>query len=1581
MHRTAAAVLMMCLVITTGLFMAGSGDRSVAASAGFGLRFEANTNGSILIRGNANLVCPPAVTDCSNGRNGLGGKLDNNDFAMVNADADNDPVTVDDSTATMSLPPGSTVLFAGLYWSANTSAGASGTAAPAPANRNQVRFQTPGSTAWQPITADTVYGTGTPYQGFADVTGLVAGSGSGVYGVADIQAGTGVDRYAGWALAVAYQNPAEVLRALRVYDGLGSVSGSGTLDIPVSGFETPHSGPVRAEVGTVTFEGDLNKKGDALRLDGQLMSDAENPADNFFNSTVSSGGAPVGGRNPGFRNLFGVDIDLLDATDKLGHAVTSATLHLTTSGDTYYPGVVTFAIDLYAPKLVVSLDTTDVNGGDLTPGDVLEYRIEVRNEGNDPADSTVLSNVISSFTSYIPGSMQIEGVSVPDSITGDRIEVALGQIPYQGSTYLTFRVRIDAGTPTGSAITDVVSLSYTAHATSFDISGLVGTLVNVVTPTQSDLAATLVVSPAVVQRAALPAAITYLATVTNNGGALEPDAQAELTLPPGIDAGPLPAGCTGWGPVVTCPLGALLANTRATVTIPATVQAVAGPATLRASGTNPDPVPGNNSDSVTVPVNTAPRAVADTAGPGVIPVLANDDDPDGTVAALTVAIPTPPLHGAAIVLADGTIEYTPAPGWAGDDTFTYEITDPDGGSDRAVVTVRTPNAPPIAADDTAAVATNGTVTVPVTANDIDPNGDPLTVTAVSDPHLGAVSIVGNSIVFTPLNTTVGPVTFTYTVSDGQATATATLTVVVANAVPTAADDQVTVAFGGAVTVPVLANDRDINNDPLTVVAAGPATHGTVSLAGGVVTYQATEAGYSGTDLFGYTIDDGHGGQDSAQVTVTVLNAPPTAVDVSTTTPYLTPVRVDVLAGATDPNPADVLRVTGASDPAHGLVVRNPDGTLTYTPDAGWSGTDGFTYTLDDGQGGTDTGRVTIVVANAPPTARDDAVTLPSGVASTIDVLLNDDDPNGDPLTVTIGTPPSHGTATVSAGRVTYRPAAGYTGADSLHYTISDGRGGTSGATVTIRLANVPPTARPDTASTPMNTPVTIDLTGNDDDPNGDPLTLRSWSTAVHGTVAAGPAGTVVYTPVAGFTGLDTFVYTIADSHALTDTAIVTVVVRSASPIAVDDTAETGSGVPVTIDAAANDTDPAGGALTVHSAGPPGHGTASLQAGGLIRYVPTAGFAGFDTFPYDVRDSFGNLARARVRVLVRDAPVARPDFAAVLTGQAVGVDVLANDDSRVAGRLTIGSVGRPGRGTATRVGDTIRYTAPAAWTGRVDFGYTVLDALGGTARTTVTVTVTDDVTPRGVPDSRVTPYLKAITVPVLANDLDPSRSLRVVAVGAPDHGTAVIHAGRTVTYTPPDGFSGVARFTYTAVDDAGNRTGTTVTITVGSPPAVPDKAEKTRPGQPVSLPLPGVDDLGRPVAERRISQPSHGTARLNADGSVTYTPDPGFLGEDRFNYEIVDADGNVALGTIFITVSTSGFPGSPEPPPASPSPAVPPGSPTLPARPAPPLPRTGLPYGAASTKLFAIAALLTMLGALLWTGTSAPARHYQPRHRR
>jgi uncharacterized protein (TIGR03382 family) len=225
--------------------------------------------------------------------------------------------------------------------------------------------------------------------------------------------------------------------------------------------------------------------------------------------------------------------------------------------------------------------------------------------------------------------------------------------------------------------------------------------------------------------------------------------------------------------------------------------------------------------------------------------------------------------------------------------------------------------------------------------------------------------------------------------------------------------------------------------------------------------------------------------------------------------------------------------------------------VSFTPAAGFSGTTTFEYTVDDGKGGTDTATVTITVTatpvNTPPDAVNDTFTVAEDSAATVlTVLANDTDADGDTLTVTAVTQPATGgTVTLSAGVVSFTPAANFNGTATFTYTISDGNGGTDTATVTVTVTpvNDAPTGVADTFAVNSNGgPAPLDVLANDTDVDGDTLTVTAVTQpATGGTVAIATNGTgLVFTPVAGFTGTATFTYTVSDGKGGTDIVDVTV---------------------------------------------------------------------------------------------------------------------------------------------------------------------------------------------------------------------------------------------------------------------------------------------------------------------------------------------------------------------------------------------------------------------------------------------------------
>ena len=260
------------------------------------------------------------------------------------------------------------------------------------------------------------------------------------------------------------------------------------------------------------------------------------------------------------------------------------------------------------------------------------------------------------------------------------------------------------------------------------------------------------------------------------------------------------------------------------------------------------------------------------------------------------------------------------------------------------------------------------------------------------------------------------------------------------------------------------------------------------------------------------------------------NRPPVAADdVATAVEDRTTV-IPVLANDSDPD-GDNLTLDGVGTPAQGFAAVNGNGTISYTPPAEFSGPDSFTYTVSDGNGGIATATVSVVVAAAgdAPVAVEDLATTREDTPVIIAVLANDSDADGEALSVVAVDALTHGTAAVQAdGTIAYTPAANFNGVGGFSYTVSDGNGGTATATVSVTVTpvNDGPVASDDVAATAVNTAVNIPVLANDNDPDGDSLSVTVATAPQHGTVAVNADGTLEYTPAADYRGEDSFTYTI-----------------------------------------------------------------------------------------------------------------------------------------------------------------------------------------------------------------------------------------------------------------------------------------------------------------------------------------------------------------------------------------------------------------------------------------------------------------------
>ena len=487
-------------------------------------------------------------------------------------------------------------------------------------------------------------------------------------------------------------------------------------------------------------------------------------------------------------------------------------------------------------------------------------------------------------------------------------------------------------------------------------------------------------------------------------------------------------------------------------------------------------------------VDDPPAAVNDTAtvtedaNATQLNVLQNDTDVDG--GPKTVQSVTQPANGTVAITGGGSgLTYTPDPNYCNDgnptDGFSYTL---NGGDTATVaVTVSCVDDPPAAVNDTATVTEDaGATAIDVLANDTDIDGGPKQVASVTQPANGTVAITGggSGLTYTPnpnyCNDGNPTDDFTYTLNGGS-TATVAVSVSCVDDPPVAVNDSATVAEdANATQIDVLQNDTDVDGGPKQIASATQPTHGTVTVAADNLSLSYTpNPNYcndgSPTDGFSYTLNGGS--TTTVAVTVSCVDDAPLAVDDSSTVPGDSgPNPIDVLANDTDVD-GGPKQITQVTQPANGTVTIAADNlSLTYQPDAGYCSpageTDDFTYTLNGGS----TATVAITVdCSTPPTAVDDTATVTEDAGATqIDVLGNDTDVDGGPMTIASVTQPANGTVAITGGGsgLTYTPAPNYCNdgdpTDDFTYTLNGGS--TATVAVSVSCVDDPPVAVNDSAT-------------------------------------------------------------------------------------------------------------------------------------------------------------------------------------------------------------------------------------------------------------------------------------------------------------------------------------------------------------------------------------------------------------------------------------------------------------------------------------------------------------------------------------
>lgn len=939
------------------------------------------------------------------------------------------------------------------------------------------------------------------------------------------------------------------------------------------------------------------------------------------------------------------------------------------------------------------------------------------------------------------------------------------------------------------------------------------------------------------------------------------------------------------------------------------------------------PVASNDSYTASRSTPNYPQSLT-VNGTTLAGLLSNDSDPNtNPLLSLTAVIDTLPANGTITNLNgtplavgdtfDGTFIYTPNNeyfSYNGPDTFTYHDNNGVTDSNIATVSIDVHFIKPATNPSSYIAIFNSQSPTPlvipaangVLANDSNVYNETLTATIVSgtgpNNNNGLFTLnPDGSFTYTP--TAVGIDSFTYIATDtftykglslsfSSDPTSVNITVV---APPVANPDSYSVYQNGLLSgSSVLANDTDPNtnsNQFLTVNDYSQPAHGTVVVGtNGSFVYIPTP-GYQGTtDSFTYQVTDGvvasDGTLNTGTGTVTIsLVSPPVPVSDSYTVAENQALNVPIATGviANDSNPLGTpLTARIQTTTANGQITLNGDGSFTYTPNAGFFGTDTFTYYDNYGTIDSNTASVTnTITVVAPPIAQNDNAATNTNQSVNIVVLTNDTDPNTPALPLTVDantyTQPGHGQVILNPdGTFTYTPNSLYFGLDHFTYQVSNGVSDSNVATVDIQVNFIKPTANNVTYYNGENHILHIDntntVTGNNTllnsnnvfDSFGLPLTAVLDSGPTHTDPNApnfvlNPDGTFIYNPAPGFFGTDSFTYHVNDGLDNSNKATVTIQVI-APPSAVNDVYNVNTNNILTINAASgvlsNDTDsnnlPATLPFTVTvvpGSGPDNASAFSLNSDGSFTYTPNFLFAGTDTFNYQVTDAIinsdgtHNVSTATVSIIVHF------------------LNPSANVDNYTVNRNTVLQVTDPNQGVLKN--DTNNYnTAMVA----------ILDA--APAHGTFT-------------DLNGTP----------------------ITVGEAFDGTFI--------YTPNIGFFGTDTFQYHAQDTfiynghnvSFNSNVVTDNITVVSvPPTAVSHIYSTSTDTPftvsnsaVGLLQNATDPYNEPLTVIHYTQPSNGTVSVNPDGTFTYTPNHLFTGDDSFTYQINDGASTSTSATVTIHV--------------------------------------------------------------------------------
>ncbi len=967
--------------------------------------------------------------------------------------------------------------------------------------------------------------------------------------------------------------------------------------------------------------------------------------------------------------------------------------------------------------------------------------------------------------------------------------------------------------------------------------------------------------------------------------------------------------------------------------------------------------PSGESVSQTVNFTVAPvvdieadstNVVEDT--PTIINVLGNDTF-EGKDKVVSLDAENGPKNGTVIVNNDGTVTYTPNDNYVGKDTFTYIVTS-GGVSESTTVEVNvTPvNDAPVAKDDIATTQEDTAVTIDVLPNDTDADGDKLSVESASVPkEQGTVEVVNGKLVFTPTENFNGDAEITYTVTDGQLTDEAKVTVTVnpVNDAPTIKVDAVESITEDAVSTDTVVatltvRDTDTPEDQLTVSLENN-SNGYFVLVGNEV--KLTQAGVDAVNndelnlkdlTISASVSDGVNptANDSDSLIVNRVNDAPTVenaiADQELSEDFAT-YTIDLNDAFKDSDSALNFSVSGNSN----VLVSIENGIATISPTADWNGSETLTFTATDPSGESISQTVNFTVAPVADIVADKA-TVVEDTPTIIKVLGNDTfEDDGKVVSLDTNNGPANGTVSVNPdGSVTYTPNDNYHGTDSFTYIVTSG-GVSESTTVSVDVTpvNDAPVAKDDTAITDEDTPVTIDVLPNDNDIDGDKLSIQSASVPEAQGKVEIVDGKLVFTPAENFNGHAEIIYTVTDGQ-LTDEAKVTVTVN---PVNDAPTIKVDAVESITEDAVSTDTVVA--TLTVRDTDTSEDQlTVSLENNSNGYFVLVGDEvkltqAGVDavnndelnlkdlTISASVSDGVNPTASDSDSLIVNrvnDAPTIKVDAVESITEDAVSTDTVVatltvRDTDTPEDQLTV-SLENNSNGYFVLVGNEVKLTQAGVDAVNNDelnlkdltISASVSDGVNPTANDSdslIVNRVNDAPTvENAIADQELSEDFATYTIDLNDAFKDSDSALNFSVSG--NSNVLVSIENGIATISPTADWNGSETLTFTATDPSGESISQTVNFTV-APVAdiVADKATVVE-DTPTIINVLGNDTFegkDKVVSLDAENGPKNGTVIVNNDGTVTYTPDDNYVGKDTFTY-VVTSGGVSESTTVEVNVT-------------------------------------------------------------------------------